>query len=259
MNTLTNNILFVIFLTIWGVTTAQNVQTKNVNLLENAEQKILQSFGKAQQTQSVEPLKLLDTEFKHLYKEKNTQIALYWRAYNQYYTAIYYLIKSDKSASEKAIDQTINWLEDMENKTSEDYALLSLTQGFSMQFKNMIQMIFSSQKVSKNGEIAVEKDTENIRAYYALASNDFYRPEQYGGGKKVEKLLLKAITLREQKVKNPYLPSWGKQESYEMLIRWYLRKQNLELAQKYHQEAISLYPNSYMLQQLSNKLKVNKQ
>lgn len=258
MNTFPKNILLVIFLTIWGIATAQNVQTDSTNLLENAQQKILESFGKAQKKQNVEPLKLLDTEFKRLYKEKNTQIALYWRAYNQYYMSIYYLIEADKSASENAIDQAVNLLEDIKNKSSEDYALLAITQGFSMQFKSIIKIMLLSQRVNKNGELAIEKDAENIRAYYALASNDFYRPEQYGGGKKVEKLLHKAITLPEQKVKNPYLPSWGKQNSYEMLIRWYLRKQDLANARKYHKRALVLYPNSYVLQELNKKLKTSK-
>ncbi len=102
---------------------------------------------------------------------------------------------------------------------------------------------------------AVEKNAKNLRAYYALASNDFYRPEQYGGGKVCEKYLLKAIELPEQEVKNVYLPSWGKKESYAMLIRWYIRKKEWSKATKYYEEATNLYPKDYELKKLKSQIK----
>lgn len=227
------------------------------NPLENIQGRILTAFGKDQQLGKTTNLQAMDKELATLYGAKKQNIILYWLAYNQYYTAIYHISRGEgeREKSEKTVDEAVKWLEDMKNKTSEDYALLSLTQGFSIQFKNLIRVILLSRQVEKNGKLAIEKDSENPRAYYTLASNDFYTPEQYGGGKHTEEYLLKAISLPAQKVKNPYLPSWGKEESYEMLIRWYIRKKQWDKAKKYHADAIAKYPESYMLNQLTEKLK----
>ncbi|WP_116496235.1 tetratricopeptide repeat protein [Balneicella halophila] len=119
----------------------------------------------------------------------------------------------------------------------------------------MIKIIFLSRQIEKNGKLAIEKDSTNLRAYYALASNDFYTPEQYGGGKHSEEYLLKAISLPDQKVKNSMLPSWGKQESYELLVSWYIRKKDWEKAKRYHKEAVKKYPENYLLNQLITELK----
>lgn len=88
-----------------------------------------------------------------------------------------------------------------------------------------------------------------------MGSHDFYTPEMYGGGKEAEKMLLKAISLCSQKINNPYLPSWGKQNAYELLVRWYIRKEEWTLAQKYYEEGILQFPESYLIKSLKGKLK----
>ena len=97
-------------------------------------------------------------------------------------------------------------------------------------------------------------DSTNLRGYYVFASNDFYTPEKYGGGQDAEKYLIKAISLPDQKIKNDYLPSWGKEESYEMLIKLYIKKEKWVLAKKYFQEGNKEYPESYTINQLASKL-----
>ncbi len=72
--------------------------------------------------------------------------------------------------------------------------------------------------------------------------------------KEVEKYLLKALSLPVQKVKNPYLPSWGKEEAYEMIIKWYIRKQQNDKAKLYFDEATAKYPNNRQLQHLGTKI-----
>jgi len=100
-------------------------------------------------------------------------------------------------------------------------------------------------------------DSTNVRAYFVYGSNDFYTPEQYGGGKEAEKYLLKAISMPTQKEKNNILPSWGKEEAYEILIRLYIKKENWDLAEKYFHEGIEEFPDSYSINQLKPKLHMN--
>jgi hypothetical protein len=128
-----------------------------------------------------------------------------------------------------------------------------MLQGFDIQFKGMKAMFISSS-IKKNIKKAIAIDSMNLRAYYGYASNDFHTPEKYGGGKEAEAYLLKAVSLSAQKIKNDYLPSWGKEESYEMLIKLYIKKEKWDLAKKYFQEGIVAYPESYTINQLASKL-----
>ncbi|MEM6687031.1 MAG: hypothetical protein AAF617_14715, partial [Bacteroidota bacterium] len=159
----------------------------------------------------------------------------------------------DKKQAEETCDEAVEWLEDLDNKTSEDYALLALIQSFGIQFKGMKAMFISS-RIKKNAKKAISMEPKNLRAHYVFASNDFYTPEKYGGGKNAEKFLLKAIALPDQKVKNPFLPSWGKEQAYEMLIKLYIKKKDLANAKKHFKAGIDLYPESYNLKQLAAKL-----
>ncbi len=227
-------------------------ETQSDSLLVNIQNKIYTAFVQGFISKSNAKLTSLSNELEMLYNEKNQKLILYWRSYLQYYSAIYYLNRGDRNISEKEIDKGIDWLKGMKNKNSEDYALLSLLQGFGIQFKGMKAMFISS-KIKKNANTAIALDSTNLRAYYVYASNDFYTPKKYGGGKEAEKYLLKAISLPVQKIKNAYLPSWGKKESYEMLIKLYIKQGKWDLAKKYFQEGIKRYPDSYEIKKLVGK------
>ncbi len=238
-------------------TTAQtnNNQAKAEKAPLTIQQKIKGAFMVSMQAKSPEKLEALKQELNRVYNNNTQHIILYWRAYLQYYSAIFYLQQGDKEQSEKEIDIAVDWLDKMKNKNTEDYALLSLTQGFAIQFKNMVTVIMLSSKIGGNAQKAIEKDSMNLRGYYAYASGDFYRPERFGGGQKVESYLLKAISLPDQHVKNDYLPSWGKVEAYGLLIRWYIRKENWAKAKLYYNKAIALYPDNYSIKALGKQLK----
>ena len=51
-----------------------------------------------------------------------------------------------------------------------------------------------------------------------------------------------------------FLPSWGKEESYELLIRHYIGEEKWAAAKKYHRLGMEELPNSYLLTALSKKL-----
>ncbi|MCF6298158.1 MAG: hypothetical protein L3J08_09295 [Flavobacteriaceae bacterium] len=232
---------------------AQTQSTQQDSLLVGIQGKIYNAFAQSFMTKNNDELYSLRKDLESLYSTKKNNIILYWKSYLQFYSSIYYLKKGDKKTAEKEIDKGIDWLNDMKNKNSEGYALLAMLQGFGIQFKGMKAMIVSSN-IKKNIKRATAIDSTNLRAYYVFTSNDFHTPEKYGGGKEAETYLLKAILLPAQKIKNDYLPSWGKEESYEMLIKLYIKKENWILAKKYFQEGIVAFPESYTINQLASKL-----
>ena len=232
---------------------AQVEQVKTDSLLVDIQSKIYGAFAQSLMLKDNNPLLKISNELEVLNKEKEQNLILYWRSYLQFYSSIYYLKNGDNKAAEKEIDKGIGWLKRVNKKNSEDYALLALLQSFGIQFKGMKAM-FISGDIKKNAQQAIAIDSTNPRAYYVYASNDFYTPEKYGGGKEAEKYLLKAISLPIQKIQNEYLPSWGKEEAYEMLIKLYIKKEKWDLAKKHFQKGIKEFPESYTINQLATKL-----
>lgn len=231
----------------------QLTQLQSDSLLVNIQSKIYNAFVEGLMSKDNKSLSKLSTDLEALNKTRKQNLILYWRAYLQFYSSIFYLKKGEKETAEKEIDKGIEWLDNMKKKNSEDYALLAMLQGFGIQFKGMKAM-FISGDIKKNAKQAMAIDSTNLRAYYVYASNDFYTPEKYGGGKEAEKHLLKAVALPAQKVKNEYLPSWGKEESYEMLIKLYMKKEKWDLAKQYFKEGIKAFPESYTINQLASEL-----
>ncbi len=233
-----------------------NTQFDNVqsdSLLVDIQSKIYNAFVQDRKSPGNDALNKLSIQLENLYKAKNQNLILYWRSYLQFYSSINYLIKGDNKSAENAINNAIELIESIKKKYSEDYALLAMLQSFSIQFYTMNAM-YISLDIKKNVSSAISLDSTNLRAWYVLASNDFYTPEQYGGGKEAEKYLLKAISLPAQKIENSYLPSWGKEESYEMIIKLYIKKEKWDLAKKYFREGIAAFPKSYIINQLASEL-----
>jgi hypothetical protein len=227
--------------------------TSEDSLLMDIQDKIYNAFIKARISQKNDALNELSNQLENLYKSKNQNLILYWRSYLQYYSSIDYFIKADNKSAENEIKKGIELMASIEKKNSEDYALLAMLQSFSIQF-NSLKAMFISGDVKKNADNAITLDSANLRAWFVYGSNDFHTPAQYGGGKKTEKYLLKAISLPAQRTANGYLPSWGKEESYALLIRFYIQKGNWDMAKKYFQIGITAFPESYVISQLASKI-----
>lgn len=222
--------------------------------LEHIQRKIYQAFVHQIVNNDNSQLKSIEQSLQDQYEKNENNLILYWRSYLNFYQAIAYLQQEDKDKAEKVIDQAVEWLDEMPKKNSEDYALLAMVQSFSIQFKAGIKAPFISKKVKKNAQLAMKMDAQNLRAYYVYGSSDYYTPEQYGGGKEVEEYLKKAISLPDQTIENTYLPSWGKEDAYLLLIKFYMRKEQWDDAKQYFKEANQAYPNSYQINQLAAKL-----
>lgn len=223
-------------------------------LLNHIEQKVAIAFAKGNKSRTDADISSLKESLLALNKKTKNSIVVYWYSYTCYYHSILAMILNDLDKSEMVLDEGINMLDEAENRTSEHYALYALMKSFSIRFASGIRAPFISASVKSNAEKAVEMDSSNLRAYYVLGSNDFYTPEQYGGGKLAEAYFKKAIQLKNQTINNPYLPSWGKNLAYEYLIRLYIKHEQFAEAKKFFQEAIKLYPNDYQINQLASKL-----
>lgn len=222
-------------------------------LLKGVQKKVFQAFVAGSISGNADEMEALDAELETLYEENGQKLILYWRSYLKFYSSIYYLKIGDEKQSEKEIDEGVKWMKAMKDKNSEDYALLAMLQGFSLQFKGM-KVMFMASNIKENAKMAVELDPSNPRANYVYASNDFHTPAMYGGGEEAEEYLLKAISLPSQKIENEYLPSWGREEAYEMLVKLYIKAEKWEQAKEYFSAGIAEFPESYTLNQLASKL-----
>jgi tetratricopeptide (TPR) repeat protein len=227
---------------------------QNDTLLSNIQQKIQQAFVNAKISQSDNDLVVLEESLLNFNMNTKNDIVIYWYSYACYYHSILYITEQDKKSSAKILDEGIKQLNNVNPKKSEHLALLALMESFSIQYASGMEVPFISKRVKQNAEKALLLDSLNLRAYYVLGSSDFYTPEQYGGGKKAEGYLLKAIQLNDQSVSNPYLPSWGKNTAYEMLIRLTINRKQFTEAKKYYNEAIALFPDDYMINKLAGEL-----
>ncbi len=221
---------------------------------KNIQTQIMNAFMSSFEDQNNSKITSLIEELSSSYEKSNNTLFLYWKSYALYYNSIISLKNRDKESAHTEIVKAIGTLESIERKNSEDYALLSMLQNFSCQFLGFPEIIHASKKAMTYIERAIELDENNPRIYYVLANNDYYTPENYGGGIEVEKYALKAISLYTQKLENPDLPSWGRQESYELLTNHYIKLKEFEKAKKYIDLGLKEYPNNYVLN--SNNVKL---
>ncbi len=231
-----------------------NLDSLNALGLQNIQKKINQNFVQSLIAKKPGLLYELDSSLMRLGNKYQNPLIDYWRGYLQYYLAIYYLDSGEDHLSEKTINEGIKHLETIKKKNSEDLALLALLQSFSIQFKMGMEAGAISGLVKKNIKRALMLDSENLRAHFVGGSIDYYTPKQFGGGQNAESYLLKAVELPSQKIKNDYLPSWGKEEAYELLIKMYIQEKDFDKAKKYFRIGIEEFPKSYLINQLAQKL-----
>jgi len=229
------------------------IEIKNDSLLFNIQDKIDNAFIKDITSGQLTNLENLIKELELENQTSKQNLYIYWISYAEYHASIAMMQHDDPKQSEKLIDLAIKRLDRMSNKNSEDYAMLAMAQGFGIQFKGMKAM-FVSASIKKNIKRALDLEPNNLRAVYVAGSNDYYTPAKYGGGKKVDEYLLKAIEMEAQQTPNTYLPSWGKEESYEILIAYYIKKEDWDNAKAQFTKANKLFPNNYMINQMASKL-----
>ncbi len=244
-----SGVFFWVSASIWGY----GQTTENENFLYQIQDKVYDAFLYSFQDNSLNRLKDIEDKLKQTVNQN--QMVDYWLAYTKYYESLYYLKSQNREEAQKTLSSAISLLEETESKNTETFALLAYLQSFSLQFPTEISAATISSKVKENVEAALKADSTNLRAWYVLASTDYYTPVAFGGGKNCEQYLLNAISLKDQTTNAPYMPSWGKSEAYALLIEFYVGKENYSKAKEYLNEALTLYPDDYMINQYVEKLR----
>lgn len=178
-------------------------------------------------------------------------LAAYWRGYIAYLQGIYLFTKNNRDSSSMYIDKGIEVLKSRK-LSSESSALLGMLYNFSVQFSSNTMIPVISHKADSYFQQSLALDSNNLRSYLGMANKDYYTPEKFGGKKNVNHLLQKALTKPDRLDKDARLPSWGREQAYELLIRHNFESGRVAAAKTYYKEAVELFPMNYQLIRLSS-------
>lgn len=235
------------FSTLLLVFLSSGVNVQQQSVLQNIQEKIdrcfIASFTQEGVYTEIEKELLLGLESA---RTENMQYHYrYWLSYLMYYQSMTSFKNGELEDSQKKLEKAMQYLDEIKAKDSEAYSLLSLEQIFNFQNVPRQEMMIYMTQISKNLEMALKLDESNVRSNYVNGYYDFYTPTEYGGGKKAEKYLLKAIN--GTNASSLYSPAWGKADAYHMLIQLYLKQGKKEQARQYYQTACALFPaNTYI-------------
>lgn len=224
--------------------------------LENIQELIDSAFVSCYKNSQTENLQVIKYKLIEMANANPMPVIIYWLVYSMQHLAILYGINKESDKEGKEITESVNLLEGIEEKNSEDYALLALMGGYSAKYTSVFRIAKLIDKCKGYANTALELDSNNLRAHLALGIFDFNTLETFGGGKVLEENLNYAISLDcKSSCYSPYGPKWGKNMAYCYLIRYYLRKENNAQANFYFDEAISLFPTDRILMELKKELK----
>jgi len=227
----------------------------NISMIK-MERRVIDSFESSFRNGQGTTLPKLIAQLKDQYAESRDERLLYWKGFAIYYNSILFLKNGDNQKAESEVNRGIEILKSIKSKSSDTYALLSMLQNYSCQFARFPSIIKLSREATASIEKAIEIDPNNPRALYIYANNDFNVPESYGGGKRVEEFAIKSLSLPVSTSEDLLTPTWGRQECYELITNYYIRRGDQVKALRFIDMGLSEYPNSFMLN--SNKNKISK-
>ena len=185
--------------------------------------------------------------------ENEHPLLVYWQAYGHYQEGIYFMKMEQNDVGKAALEKGIALLEAQAELDAESHILIGSLQSLMITFAPG-QVMSLSSKSAKHYQKAVKLEPNNLRGHLSLGKSDFYKPKMYGGGKKVEEHLLKALSLEDQYHDDPYLPRWGREDAYMYLVQYYQREGRMDEAKMYCKQGLGLYPESYVLNELNTQL-----
>lgn len=215
--------------------------------LDSIQGQIDVAMGMSFQKRNPEPLEQIEAKLTAL-KGKHAY-ANYWINFVQYYKAIYALKSGQRSEAKDQLDQVIKKLETRE-LNSEEYALKAQIYGLMVSLSPGMQAGAWASKLTEAAETALELNENNMRAWLMLASSDFHTPKSFGGGKKVLKYLNKALKASESPSPSG-APTWGKDQVYELLIRYYHKQGKLDKAKAQYEQLKQEFPYSHVVYSLA--------
>ncbi len=225
---------FVLFLTF-------PLSAQDFSFLQNIQSKIDSALSSSLAQQNTAPLDSMLIQLAALTPQNN--LTTYWQSYTRSMITLYFMKNKQTKEAENIINRACDDMAKIGKKNAEDYALLASLQNLAIQFRSGMGAGKLSSQAVENARTALQMDSTNLRAWYVLATNDFYTPAFFGGGKKAEQYLLKALSYPAQQVPNPYMPSWGREEAYQLLLTYYVQKELYEQARVLLNAAQKEYPN----------------
>ena len=162
-------------------------------------------------------------------------------------------MKQDQQA-QACLNEGEHIFETQAGKNAEEYALLAYIQGVSIKFVKGMDAAVIARKSVNNAQQATQIDPKNTRTWYVLGMLDYYTPKQFGGQQKCEALLEKALAQPISKTNNPYEPTWGRKEAYNLLLEYLVTTGNKEKAKTIYQKAKTEFPNAPELRKYENQL-----
>ena len=211
------------------------------------ETQIRNAYVQAIRTKSFRPLQVL---YGKIYSNKKMPNRNYWLAYTRLNEATY--LKVYHKNNKNFLQQGISILQKADGN-SENLALEALLQAMTLSNLQGMEAGIAYKLCFNNATRAISKNKNNVRAWYVMGTIDYYTPLMMGGQKKCEYDLKKAISLRQNKNANPWLPRWGKLEAYQLLITYYLSKGKKAEARKTCMQGLRVFPHSKELQVLGKK------
>jgi tetratricopeptide (TPR) repeat protein len=226
-----------------------SIAQNSENLLMGIESKIMDARDASFEKDDISPILTIIESLQKMENQGTTHWKEYWTAYALYQKSIFSAFgkSKDEDQGKEDVENAINILKDVGDKNVEDYALLGMMKGFSLQWKSMFAIAKESSIASQWAKTAVELDKNNPRAAYVFGNNDFHTPGIFGGGKKADEYLTKSISLYKESLPNPMMPSWGMEDAYYMLINTKLKADKDDTASELLAEALEKYPTNNRL------------
>lgn len=228
----------------------------DLNYVENIQSQILEAAKEPNSEKAITKLLMINHKLGRNNFNENTPVLVYWKALTLYFLSIKYDQSGKENLSNTYNSEGQSLLANKKDANSEELALLSMLQNYSIKFATILNYKDVSDKAMHSGLNALALNTHNPRAYLALAEIDFYTPQIYNGRGKCEHLLLTALNLRKSSSKPGY-PSWGRERTFLYLIEYYKSVQDNNAAIKYLRMARIEFPgNSTILfnERTNNKI-----
>lgn len=222
----------------------ETISKKTTSILYNIQSRVDSLVGHCFNKKDEKELKEILEDLQLEYRNHPVDINLYWQSYIQYYTSVLQDYTHRSDIGKETLKKGIATLEKTKKKNSETYALLGMMRSFSIRY-NKFSAVFISSEAKKCASKAIQIDPNNPRGYYVKGSHEYYTPESMRNNSKAIDLLKKTIEHSQTAIHNPFMPSWGEQEAYELLIRLYKQLKEETKAKEYYTEAKNKFPNSY--------------
>ncbi len=182
-----------------------------------------------------------------LAEKKENPYLYYYLSLADYRLLNYYFARKGKEKAQRFLDEGLNYLEKALKKQSSDGefdALYASFLGIKINLKPE-EAMFLGMEIERYFASALNKSPENPRVNLLRGISLLYTPEMFGGGaKNALKSLEKSVSLFEkEKIENPILPSWGKEEAYTYLGLAYGKLGEKEKAISALKKALEINPN----------------